>query len=105
MKCSTVSIKVYGAEQICASCVQAPSSAETTSWLEAALGRRFGDRVNVTFVNIFRTQEHSEENQRMCETIINEDRWYPIVTVNGKVVGEGNPQLKPVIAEIEACLN
>jgi disulfide oxidoreductase YuzD len=104
MNYSTVLIKVYGAEQICASCAQAPSSVETASWLEAALGRRFGDQIKVTFVDIYQAEDLSDEDRLLCQTIFDEDRWYPIVTVNGKIVAEGNPQLKPIVAEIGAHL-
>ncbi|MGA9173061.1 MAG: DUF1462 family protein, partial [Thermoactinomyces sp.] len=34
-----IEVLVYGAEQLCASCVNLPSSRETATWLSAALGR------------------------------------------------------------------
>lgn len=47
-----VEVLVYGAEELCASCVNLPSSAETASWLSAALGRKYGNRVSVRHVDI-----------------------------------------------------
>ena len=34
-------IEVYGANIICASCVNAPSSKDTYEWLQAAIARKF----------------------------------------------------------------
>ena len=39
-----IEIEVYGAEQICASCVNLPSSKDTCEWLEAALTRKFPEQ-------------------------------------------------------------
>lgn len=39
-----VAIQVYGAEQICASCVGAPSSKDTFEWLKAALSRKYSGK-------------------------------------------------------------
>ena len=41
MEKKKIEIQVYGAEQICASCVNLPSSKDTCEWLEAALQRKF----------------------------------------------------------------
>lgn len=50
---SRIIVYVFGAEEICASCVNLPSSKETATWLEAALGRKYPDRVTVQYVDIF----------------------------------------------------
>ena len=50
-------IMVYGAKERCASCVNAPSSLETASWLEAALSRVYDQHlVTVRYVDIFDPQ-------------------------------------------------
>ncbi len=46
-------ITVYGAEQICASCVGAPGSRDTYEWLQAAIGRKYiDDSINYEYVDI-----------------------------------------------------
>ncbi|MFL6562301.1 MAG: DUF1462 family protein, partial [Bacillus sp. (in: firmicutes)] len=48
-----VEIIVYGAEQLCPSCVNLPSSKETFEWLEAAIARKFPDQpFKMTYVDI-----------------------------------------------------
>lgn len=39
MSTKDVTLTVYGAEEICASCVGAPCSKDTYEWLQAAIGR------------------------------------------------------------------
>jgi disulfide oxidoreductase YuzD len=41
---STVEIILYGAEQLCPSCVNLPSSKETFEWLQAAIARKFPEQ-------------------------------------------------------------
>ncbi|RIM10297.1 DUF1462 family protein, partial [Staphylococcus chromogenes] len=38
-----VSVVVYGADVICASCVNAPSSRNTYEWLQSILERKYPD--------------------------------------------------------------
>ena len=35
------SIEIYGADVVCASCVNAPSSKDTYEWLQAAIDRKY----------------------------------------------------------------
>ena len=49
-----VEISIFGAEQICASCVNLPSSIETYEWLQAAIRRKFPNQpFNFTYTDIF----------------------------------------------------
>ncbi len=43
-------IEVFGAEIICASCVNAPSSKDTYEWLQAAIDRKFPNQPFTKFV-------------------------------------------------------
>jgi len=93
-------ILVYGAETICASCVNAPSSIETASWLEAALRRRYdANQFVVRYVDIYKP--NSEEERKFAQRVIDEDLWYPVVVVDDQIISEGNPQLKLVYQELE----
>lgn len=93
-------ILVYGAEVLCASCINAPSSIETASWLDAALARRYDrDSYQVRYVDIFHPQ--TEEERRVSKRIIDEDLWYPVIVVQDTIISEGNPQLKKVFQALE----
>ncbi|RDU36922.1 disulfide oxidoreductase [Neobacillus piezotolerans] len=96
-----VEIIVYGAEQLCPSCVNLPSSKETYEWLEAAVSRKFpGQPFDITYVDIYSPPEESEKRE-FAERVIEEDMFYPVVLIGDKVVGEGNPRLKTIFAELE----
>lgn len=95
-----IEIQVYGAEQICASCVNLPSSKETYEWLEAALSRKFPDQpFSITYIDIFSPQ--TEQTQVFSKRVVEEDLFYPVVVIEDEIVGEGNPQLKRIIKEME----
>jgi disulfide oxidoreductase YuzD len=95
-----VNVQVYGAQERCASCVNFPSAQETASWLKAALGRKFGDAVQVRYIDIHHPQEKEEE--AFSRRVIEEDLWYPVVVIDGEIVGEGNPKLASIQRKLEA---
>jgi disulfide oxidoreductase YuzD len=96
----TVEIVVYGAEQVCPSCVRLPSSKETASWIESALLRRYGKQIQVRYIDIFAPE--SEHDQVWAQRILEEDLWYPIVVIKEEMIAEGNPKLKSIYEKIEA---
>jgi len=96
-----VEICVYGADILCASCVNLPSSKETYEWLQAALSRKYPDQpFEVKYIDIYSPPE-DEEKKEMAEKILNDEYFYPLVSINGVVVGEGNPRLKAIYQEME----
>lgn len=96
-----VEIFVYGAEQLCASCVNLPSSKETFEWIEAAVSRKYPDQAfKITYVDIFNPPE-DEARAEFAKRVIEEDIFYPVVVVEDEIVGEGNPKLKTIYAELE----
>jgi len=96
-----VEICVYGADILCASCVNLPSSKETYEWLQAALSRKYPDQpFEVKYIDIYSPPE-DEEKKKMAEKILNDEYFYPLVSINGVVVGEGNPRLKSIYQEME----
>ncbi|WP_053360453.1 YuzD family protein [Bacillus sp. FJAT-27251] len=96
-----VEIVVYGADQLCPSCVNLPSSRETYEWLEAAVGRKYSNQsFKISYVDIFNPPE-DEDKKSFAQQVIEEDMFYPVVLLEGKVVGEGNPRLKTIFAEME----
>lgn len=101
MNSSEVEIVVYGAEQLCPSCVNLPSSKETFEWLEAAIARKFPDQpFKMTYVDIY---QPIGENEKItfAEKVVEEDMFYPVVVIKDKIVGEGNPRLKTIFTELE----
>lgn len=101
-----VNVQVYGTKVICASCVGMPSSTETFEWLQAAIGRKYeGQENKFQFDYIdFQEEQEDEDKKAFAERVVEEDLFYPVVLVNGEVVGEGNPRLKDVYEEIEKYL-
>ncbi len=101
-----INVQVYGTKVICASCVGMPSSIETFEWLQAAIGRKYEgqeNKFNFEYID-FQEKQEDEDKKAFAERVVEEDLFYPVVLVNGEVVGEGNPRLKDVYEEIEKYL-
>ncbi|WP_318507648.1 DUF1462 family protein [Bacillus sp. T3] len=95
-------IIVYGAEQVCSSCVSVPSSKETIEWLEAAISRKFPNQhFELSYVDIFNPPSGDRVKMDFAQKVIDEDLFYPVVVINGNIVGEGSPRLKVIFAEME----
>jgi disulfide oxidoreductase YuzD len=101
MNKNNVIIEIFGADILCASCVNAPSTKDTYEWLQAAIGRKYPNQpFTIEYIDI----ESPIENEKHLDIIekINDDEYfYPLVMINEKMVGEGYIQLKPVFAEME----
>lgn len=96
-----VEMTVYGAEQLCPSCVNLPSSRETYEWLEAALIRKYPEQpFKITYVDIYNPPEDADK-KTFALRVIEEDMFYPVVLIENEIVGEGNPKLKTIYAEME----
>lgn len=96
-----VEILVYGAEQLCPSCVNLPSSKETFEWLGAAVGRKFPNQpFKISYVDIFDPPTDVSKRD-FAQRVIEEGMFYPVVLIEDEVVGEGNPRLKTIFAEME----
>ncbi|WP_449537432.1 YuzD family protein [Ferdinandcohnia sp. Marseille-Q9671] len=101
MEKQKVEICVYGAEVLCPSCVNLPSSKETYEWLEAALSRKFPNQpFDITHIDIF-NPPGDEDKKAFSSRVIEEDMFYPVVVLEGVIVGEGSPKLKTIYAEME----
>lgn len=96
-----VEIAIFGAEQICASCVNSPSSIDTYEWLQAAISRKYPNQpFTFTYTDIYQPIE-DEAKKKIVQKIIDEDLFYPVILVEDKIVGEGNARLKTIYAELE----
>ncbi len=91
-----VTITIYGAEQICASCVGAPGSKDTYEWLQAAVARKYDtNTVEYEYVDINEPPE-IEKHKQFAQRVLTEDLFFPIVFVNDEMVAEGIPRLKTI---------
>ncbi|QKY69784.1 YuzD family protein [Lentibacillus sp. CBA3610] len=98
---NNILITVYGAEQICASCVGAPGSWETYEWLQAAIGRKYSDdKISYTYIDIEEPPDE-EKHQELAERILEDEFFYPLVLVNDEIVAEGIPGLKTIYRELD----
>ncbi len=96
-----VKIEIYGADIICASCVNAPSSKDTYEWLQAAIGRKYpGQPFEIEYIDI-ESDIADPKQQSIAEQVRNDEYFYPLVIVEDEVIGEGYIQLKPVFNELE----
>ncbi|WP_394190494.1 YuzD family protein [Paenisporosarcina quisquiliarum] len=97
----SVSIDIYGADIICASCVNAPTAKDTHEWLQAAISRKYPSHsVSFTYIDIEKPIE-DERHQAIANRILEDEFFYPLVMIEGEVVGEGYIQLQPVFQELE----
>lgn len=97
-----VEISVYGAEQVCASCVNLPSTKDTYEWLAAAISRKFPNQsFKIVYIDIYNPPEDIEK-QQFAQRVIDENMFYPVLLIEDKIVGEGNPRLKAIFTEMEA---
>ncbi|MBE6183029.1 YuzD family protein [Heyndrickxia ginsengihumi] len=96
-----VTIEVYGADQICASCVNSPSSKDTYEWLEAAISRKYPNQPFIMkYVDIFHPPDEVKALS-FAQQVIEDDLFYPVVLIEGEIVAEGNPKLKDIFLKME----
>ncbi|UXV31593.1 YuzD family protein [Mammaliicoccus sciuri] len=100
---SKASIVIYGADVVCASCVNAPSSKDTFEWLQAILGRKYPElTLEYTYIDIMnQTENLTDHDQQFIERINEDELFYPLVTINDEYVADGYVQLKPVTKFID----
>ena len=101
MATNKVKIEIFGAEVVCASCVNAPSSKDTYEWLQAAIDRKYpGQPYDIEYIDI--NSEITDERQQSIATQVqNDEFFYPLVMIDEEMIGEGYIQLKPVFMELE----
>lgn len=95
-------IEVFGAEILCASCVNAPSSKDTYEWLQAAIDRKYPNQpYTIRYIDIEQPLT-DERDKDWAERIQNDEYFYPLVLINNEVIGEGYIQIKPVFSALES---
>lgn len=97
----TLLIEIFGADIICASCANAPTSKDTYEWLQAAINRKYPNQLyKIIYIDIQKPIEN-ERQQNIANRVLEDEFFYPLVLIEGEVIGEGNIQLNPVFAELE----
>jgi len=94
-------IEVFGANVICASCINAPSSKDTYEWLEAAISRKYPNQpFSIEYIDIDANLTN-DRHKIIVEQVQNDEYFYPLVMIDKKMIGEGHIQLKPIFMELE----
>ena len=100
---SQVQVKVYGADVVCASCVNAPNSVETYEWVQALFNRKYPE-IDFTFTYIdfeHVTGEITESDAQFIEQLKADELFYPLITINDAYVADGYIQTKALNRFIE----
>ena len=99
-----ISVVVYGAEVVCASCVNAPTSIDTYQLLQALLLRKFPQHhFEFTYIDIRNDTENLTDHDMQFIERINEDElFYPLVTMNDEYVADGYIQYKQITRFIKS---
>jgi len=89
---------VYGADVVCASCVNAPTSKDTFDWLQALLKRKYSDiNFEYTYIDFQKDTENlSDHDQQYIEQLENDELFYPLVTMDDMLVADGFIQSKQI---------
>ncbi|RIP35804.1 DUF1462 family protein [Staphylococcus gallinarum] len=92
------SVVVYGADVVCASCVNAPTSLNTYDWLQPVLKRKYPDlSFEFTYIDIEKDTENlTDHDQQFIERIQEDELFYPLVTINDEYVADGYIQLNAI---------
>ena len=98
-----VSVVVYGADIICASCVNAPTSKNTFEWIQPLLQRKYPDiNFQFTYIDIEKQTENlTDHDEQYIEQIQNDELFYPLVTMNDEYVADGYIQTKQLTKFID----
>lgn len=101
-----ISVVVYGADVICASCVNAPTSQNTFEWLKPLLQRKYPDvKFEFTYIDFQKDTENlSDHDQHFIEQIQEDELFYPLITMNDEYVADGYIQLKDITRFMDSQL-
>lgn len=96
-----IMVEVYGTEIVCASCANLPSSIETKEWLESLLLRKYPEKqFIITHIDFLKPMTEDPTILQFCDEMKEEDRIYPLVKINNKMVSEGQVLVKKLYTVI-----
>lgn len=97
-----VKVNVYGANVVCASCVNAPTSKDIFDWIQPNLERKYPDiSFTYNYIDIFDKGNHTDYDESIVERIEDDELFYPLITMNDEIVVDGYIQLPQVTKYVE----
>lgn len=101
---SKMSVVVYGADVVCASCVNAPTSKDTFEWLQPLLKRKYPNHhFEFTYIDIDKDLDNlTDHDEQFIERIREDELFYPLVTINDEYVADGYIHTKTVTRFIDS---
>ncbi|MHA6258795.1 YuzD family protein [Sporosarcina sp. CAU 1771] len=101
MSLNKISLEIYGADIICASCVNAPSSKDTYEWLQAAITRKYPNQpFDIHYIDI-ESETLDPKHKEVALKVLDDEFFYPLIMIDGNMIAEGHVQLKPIFLEFE----
>ncbi|MCE4955786.1 YuzD family protein [Macrococcoides caseolyticum] len=97
-----INVIIYGADVVCASCVNAPTSKDIYDWIQPNLKRKFPDlQFNFSYIDINTSENLTDHDENIIEQINNDELFYPLITMDDEIVADGYIQLPQVTKFVE----
>ncbi|TDM27068.1 DUF1462 family protein [Macrococcoides caseolyticum] len=97
-----INVIIYGADVVCASCVNAPTSKDIYDWIQPNLKRKFpGLTFNFSYIDINNSSNLTDHDENIIEQINNDELFYPLITMDDEIVADGYIQLPQVTKFVE----
>lgn len=97
-----INVIIYGADVVCASCVNAPTSKDIFDWIQPNLNRKFPElEFTYSYIDIHQTENLTDHDENIIEQINNDELFYPLITMNDEIVADGYIQLPQVTKFVE----
>ena len=95
-----INVIIYGADVVCASCVNAPTSKDIYDWIQPNLKRKFPELTfNFSYIN--NSSNLTDHDENIIEQINNDELFYPLITMDDEIVADGYIQLPQVTKFVE----
>lgn len=97
-----INVIIYGADVVCASCVNAPTSKDIYDWIQPNLKRKFPELTfNFSYIDINNSSNLTDYDENIIEQINNDELFYPLITMDDEIVADGYIQLPQVTKFVE----
>ncbi|UTH17002.1 YuzD family protein [Macrococcus epidermidis] len=97
-----INVIIYGADVVCASCVNAPTSKDIYDWVQPNLDRKFPDlQFNYNYIDINKSENLTDHDENIIEQINHDELFYPLITMDDEIVADGYIQLPQVTKFVE----
>ncbi|MDJ1109037.1 YuzD family protein [Macrococcus caseolyticus] len=97
-----INVIIYGADVVCASCVNAPTSKDIYDWIQPNLKRKFPELTfNFSYIDINNSSNLTDHDENIIEQINNDELFYPLIAMDDEIVADGYIQLPQVTKFVE----